>query len=179
MEVALSSEKVKEVEEKRQSNEAALQRSSSTAEAANLLAVDPVPDDSYGVHASSDQEEAEGGDKRAQTSAQYATPFGGATPLHLTCRNDDNAALVTFMLSKGADPDWKDGKGETPSFYAVATAAPNVLRTLLLKGKASCDTQDAIAGNVSRCFSFALALCHGFFLYLYVVFTYALGCFRA
>lgn len=151
MEVVLSSEKAKEVEEKRQNNEAALQRNNSTTEAANLIAVDPVPDDSYGVlvQASSDQEEAQGGDKGTETSAQYVTPFGGATALHLTCRNDDNAPLVTFLLSKGADPDWKDGKGETPSFYAVATAAPNVLRTLLLEGKASCDTQDALAGNVS------------------------------
>ncbi len=54
----------------------------------------------------------------------------GRTPLMLAARRDGNSDLLRLLLAKGAEPDTKDGRGNTALIFAAQTGDVEMIRIL-------------------------------------------------
>jgi ankyrin repeat protein len=70
----------------------------------------------------------------------------GFAPLHYAAR-DGNIALVTYLLSKNADPNVKNVSGTTPLHEAARAGHIEVMKRLIARG-ANIDIQDAKGNSV-------------------------------
>jgi uncharacterized protein len=70
-------------------------------------------------------------DKPGQTIINTRDPSSGEAALHITVRRGD-VPYTTFLLQKGADPNIRDGKNNTPLMVAADTGQDDVVPVLLL-----------------------------------------------
>jgi len=58
----------------------------------------------------------------------------GRMPLMMAARREGNSQLLRFMLAKGADPDAKDGRGNTALMHAAQAGDVKMMRVLTERG---------------------------------------------
>lgn len=73
--------------------------------------------------------------KPGSTIVNTKDPTNGEAALHIVARRGDTAYL-TFLLQKGADPNIRDGRSNTPLVVAIESGHGDLV-PLLLAGKAS------------------------------------------
>lgn len=78
----------------------------------------------------------------------------GRTPLMLAAKRDGNSDLLRLLLAKGAEPDAKDGRGNTALMFAAQTGDVEMIRILAARGV------DVNAANAVGATPLGNAVCH-------------------